>query len=169
MPPDRWFWTLYWFEGSGHNGDFVFTVGGFHSRYKASAHHPNPPRVGISWQFDPAISITGKSYFAITPKVVMAGGRLRLVYGVPPLFAHLEVWADFLINYVPFYMMIEAGVSVRITFELDFRLVTIHTDVSIGATIHLEGPEFGDKSFPCIFPRRTFQHESSACFWTLTV
>ena len=63
------FALCYWFEGSGHEGDWVFTVGGYHSAYSPPEWYPKPARLAISWQYD-SLSIDGKAYFAITPKVI---------------------------------------------------------------------------------------------------
>lgn len=63
------FALCYWFEGSGHEGDWVFTVGGYHSQYTPPTWYPKPPRLAIDWKYDDTISIHGEAYFAITPKV----------------------------------------------------------------------------------------------------
>ena len=63
------FALCYWFEGSGHDGDWVFTVGGYHSQYTPPAWYPKPPRLAIDWKYDDNITIHGDAYFAITPKV----------------------------------------------------------------------------------------------------
>ncbi|GKZ28089.1 hypothetical protein AbraCBS73388_010447, partial [Aspergillus brasiliensis] len=64
-----------WFDNnkaaSGVKGDWVFTIGGFHPLYVRPPQYPNPSRLGISWHFSNAISISGQAYFAITPKVGM--------------------------------------------------------------------------------------------------
>lgn len=63
------FALCYWFEGSGHEGDWVFTVGGYHSQYSPPAWYPKVPRLAVDWKYDDNISIHGEAYFAITPKV----------------------------------------------------------------------------------------------------
>ena len=63
------FALCYWFEGSGHTGDWVFTIGGYHSQYTPPTWYPKPPRLAIDWKYDDTISIHGEAYFAITPKV----------------------------------------------------------------------------------------------------
>lgn len=65
------FALCYWFKGSGHEGDWVFSIGGYHPSYKPPSHYPVPVRLGISWNYDDEISISGKAYFAVTPKVAM--------------------------------------------------------------------------------------------------
>lgn len=129
-----------WFEGSEHDGDWVFTIGGFHPAFKRPDHYPNPPRLGISWSLDSSLSITGEAYFAITPKVCMGGGRLHASLSLGPLGAWFDAYADFLINYSPFHFTADVGVSVGVSFTLDLWFVTIHISVEIGARLNLLGP-----------------------------
>ena len=63
------FALCYWFEGSGHEGDWVFTIGGYHSQYVPPTWYPKPPRLAVDWKYDDNITIHGEAYFAITPKV----------------------------------------------------------------------------------------------------
>lgn len=129
-----------WFEGSEHDGDWVFTIGGFHPAFKRPDHYPNPPRLGISWSLGSSLSITGEAYFAITPKVCMGGGRLHASLSLGPLGAWFDAYADFLINYSPFHFTAEVGVSVGVSFTLDIWFVTIHISVEISARLRLLGP-----------------------------
>ncbi|KAA8903423.1 hypothetical protein FN846DRAFT_954000 [Sphaerosporella brunnea] len=135
------FALYYWFAGSGAlEGDWVFSIGGFHRAFDRPAHYPNPPRLGISWSVDRAISITGEAYFAITPKCCMGGGRLRASLRLGPLEAWFEAYADFLIKYRPFHFMADGGVSVGISCKVDLLITSFTIKVEIGARLHLEGP-----------------------------
>ncbi|KAK4107379.1 hypothetical protein N656DRAFT_720199 [Canariomyces notabilis] len=142
----QWFRTLDTGGGSSGDapipaGDFVFTVGGYHRNFKPPAQYPSAvPRLSISWSFDSAISITGEAYFAITPNVVMAGGRLDASLSAGPLSAWFDAWADLLINYKPFHFTAYGGVSVGVEFTLDLWICTIHISIEIGATLFLAGP-----------------------------
>lgn len=133
-----------WFDDKGENselkGDWVFTIGGFHPMYTKPSHYPNPPRLGISWQFGKSISISGQAYFAITPKVCMGGGRLDVTLSLNPLFAYFNAFVDFLINYKPFFFIAEGGLTVGVRFTLDLWLVSINIKVEIGARLYIEGP-----------------------------
>lgn len=138
------FALYYWFDGKYANknliGDWVFTVGGYHRAYKKPDHYPNPPRLGLSWDVGGALKITGEAYFAITPKCCMFGGRLMATITLGPLSAWFEAFADFLINYKPFYFMADGGISVGVSCKVDLLIVSFTVKVSIGATLHLEGP-----------------------------
>ncbi|MCJ1355364.1 MAG: hypothetical protein MMC33_005355 [Icmadophila ericetorum] len=130
----------YWFGSSGHAGDWVFTIGGYHPAYKPPSHYPVPDRLAISWNLDDALSILGEAYFALTPKVCMGGGMLKASLSLSPLYAYFEAYADFLIKFDPFYFTGDIGVSVGVQFTLDLWICTIHINIDIGAMIHLEGP-----------------------------
>ena len=134
------FALCYWFAGSGHDGDWVMTIGGYHPSYKPPDWYPVPPRLGITWQYDDTISIIGDAYFAITPKVCMGGGKLALSYLDGTLSANLTAWADFLINYQPFYFTAEIGVNVDVNYKFDHWGITKQFNVNFGCTLDLWGP-----------------------------
>lgn len=133
------FALCYWFDPSGYAGDWVFTVGGYHPAYSPQPNYPKPDRLAISWNLD-SISIVGQSYFAITPKACMGGGSLQASLSLGPLYAYFDAWADFLMNYHPFYFVGDIGVTVGVKFTLDLWICTIHINIEIGASLHIEGP-----------------------------
>lgn len=138
------FALYYWFQGAAApqplEGDWVFTIGGYHRAFNKPDHYPNPPRLAITWSIDSNISITGEAYFAITPKCCMGGGRLVATLVLGPLKAWFEAWADFLINYKPFHFMADGGVSVGVSCKVDLLITSFTISIEIGATLHLEGP-----------------------------
>ncbi|KAI1171807.1 hypothetical protein F4777DRAFT_593405 [Nemania sp. FL0916] len=121
-------------------GQFVFTLGGYHQAYNVPVGYPNPPRLGISWNLGGGLSISGQAYFAITPKSCMAGGRLHAAFYAGPLSAWFDAFADFLINYKPFYFNMQAGLSVGVGFSIDIWFIHIRISVEIGAQLYLWGP-----------------------------
>ncbi|KAL8993712.1 MAG: hypothetical protein Q9169_006143 [Polycauliona sp. 2 TL-2023] len=139
------FALCYWFEGSGHEGDWVFSVGGYHSQYVPPTWYPRVPRLAIDWKYDDNLSIHGEAYFAITPKVCMGGGKLNLLYQSGSIDAHLDAWADFLINYKPFAFT--AGIGVTVGASYTFRHFGIVKTVggSIGCSLELHGPPVAGK------------------------
>lgn len=136
------FALYYWFkDGPGQtNGDWVFTIGGYHQAFKVPIHYPNPPRLGISWSLDSHLSITGEAYFAVTPKVCMGGGRLHAALSLGPLSAFFDAFVDWLINYKPFFFTATGKISVGVRYTLDLWLVTIPIAVEVGAMLHIKGP-----------------------------
>jgi hypothetical protein len=129
-----------WFKGSEHAGDWVFTVGGFHPLYQRPDHYPSPPRLGISWQYDSHLSISGGSYFAITPKVCMAGMQISAIYDLGRLSASFDAHADMLMQYQPFQYMVEVGVSMSINYELKAFFVSHKFYAHASAKLSLMGP-----------------------------
>lgn len=131
-----------WFDSPDPNlnGDWVFTIGGYHRSYTPPAHYPVPPRLGISWSYNQNISIRGEAYFAITPKICMGGGRLDVTLRSGPLRAWFNAYADFLINYQPFQFVAEGGVNVGIECVVDFCIASVTVCASLGATLYLKGP-----------------------------
>ncbi|KAB8349758.1 hypothetical protein FH972_023772 [Carpinus fangiana] len=121
-------------------GDWVFTIGGYHRLFKPPPQYPHPPRLGISWQFNNAISIRGEAYFAITPKVCMGGGRWDVSLRLGPLEAYYSAFVDFLISFKPFYFIADGGVTVGVRYTMDLWLVTLRISVELSATLHIEGP-----------------------------
>ncbi|GIK00104.1 hypothetical protein Aspvir_004119 [Aspergillus viridinutans] len=137
------FALCYWFQGSQHEGDWVFTIGGYHAAFQPPDHYPRPDRLQIQWYVGGGLNITGQAYFAITPKVCMGGGLLSACLDLGPLHAYFDAWADFLMTYKPFYFVGDVGVQVGVEFTLDLWICTIHINVHIGAALNLYGPPFG--------------------------
>ncbi|QGI88486.1 hypothetical protein CEK25_003442 [Fusarium fujikuroi] len=110
------FALYYWFDATHADkslvGNFVFTLGGYHQAFRIPDGWPNPPRLGISWSLGSHLSLSGEAYFAITPKVCMGGGRLHAAFSAGPIEAWFDAFANFLINYKPFYFTSNAGICV---------------------------------------------------------
>ena len=136
------FALYYWFNDRvpEREGEWVFTIGGYHRAFRKPSYYPNPPRLGISWQVGRNISIIGEAYFAITPKCCMGGGRLRATLSAGPLKAWFSTWTDFLIKYQPFYFMAEGGVCIGISCKVDLWITSFTVSAEVGATLSLEGP-----------------------------
>ncbi|GAW19373.1 hypothetical protein ANO14919_088590 [Xylariales sp. No.14919] len=141
------FALCYWFPPSGYAGDFVFSIGGYHSAFKPPPHYPVPQRLAISWRISSDLSITGEGYFAITPKACMGGGRLSAVFNQGLLHAWLTAYADFLIEYHPFSILAVIGLSVGVKFTLDLLFICIEISVSIAAQLTLWGTPFGGEVY----------------------
>jgi len=138
-----------WFSGP-HGGDFVVTLGGYHPRFKPPAHYPAVPRLGIHWQVSSHLRVIGELYFALTPSCLMAGGKLSAVYESGCIRAWFVAYADFLLNWKPFYYMIDMGitpgVACRISINLGFVRFTLSIRVELGVELHLWGPPFAGKA-----------------------
>jgi hypothetical protein len=135
---------------SGPNaGDFVVTLGGYHPEFKRPDHYPVVPRLGINWRKG-SLTITGEEYYALTPSCLMAGGKLIAVYEVSCIKAWFTAYADFLLNWQPFYyradMGIHLGVKASVRISLGFATITISISVELGVDLHLWGPSFGGEA-----------------------
>lgn len=109
-----------WFKGV-NAGDFVFSVGGYHPRFRKPSHYPEIRRVGFNWRVSSAINILGECYFTLTSSAVMAGFRFEAVFELWEIKAWFIAIADFLIQWKPFYYDIYIKVSVGIKFSV-FKL-----------------------------------------------
>lgn len=134
-----------WFSGE-RAGDFVITLGGYHPAYKKPAHYPDVPRLGFIWDVIPEkpnqLVLSGELYFALTPSVMMAGGRLSAVYAAGNLRAWFIARADFLISWKPFYYDIAIGISLGASYKLELWLVHCTFKLELGCDLHIWGPDF---------------------------
>ncbi|KAF5980594.1 hypothetical protein FCOIX_4735 [Fusarium coicis] len=128
--------------GSANEGDFVFTVGGYHSHYAIPSHYPiTSSRVGIQWKYDSQIYISGEAYFAITPQVAMGGGRMDLVVDKGWVRVVFSAWADFFMHYHPFNYTVEVGICLWAEVNLPALLCRIHLGPKqFSARLSLHGP-----------------------------
>ncbi|HWD79457.1 MAG TPA: DUF6603 domain-containing protein, partial [Kribbella sp.] len=130
-----------WFRKS----QFLLTVGGYHPSFKPLPEYPVVPRVGFRWDFLGVVHIKGESYFALTNTAVMTGTRMEATYGPDWIQVWFTAYTDILISWDPFHYIVDVGISVgarlriRICF---FACCTIEISVSVGASLHLEGPPF---------------------------
>lgn len=132
-----------WFSGSGHEGDFVLTLGGYHPAFTPPAHYPQVPRLGFNWPVSSHVSITGEAYLALTPANFMAGAGLAVVYQNGDLHAWFKAYADMLIWFHPFHFDAEIGMSVGASYRLNLLFTHVTVSVEMGATLHLWGPPTG--------------------------
>ncbi|KAK0615568.1 hypothetical protein B0T17DRAFT_619207 [Bombardia bombarda] len=134
-----------WFKNTpngGVAGDWVLTIGGYHQAFNAPSQYPRPPRLGINWSLGNNLSITGEAYFAVTPNVCMAGGRLHAALTLGGLSAWFDAFLDFLVNFEPFYFKGTASIAVGIRYTMDLWICTIRISAEIGATLSVTGPPF---------------------------
>ena len=130
------FALVVWYGGE-HRGDFVVSIGGYHPRFLTPAYYPAVPRLGLNLQIGPVV-IKGASYLALTPSVIMAGGRLEAVFSDGPIMASFTAYVDFLVQWKPLHYDIGVGVSIHVAADLG--LFTI--DVSLDVDLLIQGPPF---------------------------
>ncbi|MEM9548016.1 MAG: DUF6603 domain-containing protein [Bacteroidota bacterium] len=139
-----------WFGTNTHNGDFVFTVGGYNSNpsfFKRPAWYPNPKRLGFDWQIGAHLSISGKAYFALTPREVFAGAYMGAAYNQKFWFGSLRVGFhmsfDALIQYSPFFYHLNVSASIHAALTVGWGYVSHTFRVSLSATGTIWGPPTG--------------------------
>lgn len=127
----------FWFGGD-HEGDFVYTLGGYHPKFNRPDHYPVVPRLGYELRLDNHASFTGQFYFALCAHALMGGGHLKFQYRRGKVHASFEVGADFLISWQPYYYDINAKVKIRGGIGC--------ISVSVRVSLHLWGPELGGEA-----------------------
>ncbi len=130
-----------WFEGSAHEGDFVQSMGGYHPDFKKPAHYPDVPRLAFNWNVNKNVVIKGEMYFAMTPSMCMAGGRLEASYKKGSISAWFIVSADFLISWEPYFYDARFHVNVGARYKQSFAFFDLVITVDVGADVHISGPE----------------------------
>jgi hypothetical protein len=132
----------YWFGGSGHKGDWVLTLGGYHPAFIPPSHYPTPDRVALNWNIGDILSCHGEAYFAATPHCLMAGARLFAAYAAGPVSAHFEANFDFLMAYWPLKYQGRVAVVVGVGYEVDEGILGCQLAVDVGAEFDVQGPPF---------------------------
>ena len=127
-----------WFGGE-HKGDWVFTLGGYHPRFKRPEHYPVVPRLGLNWPVNDKLTIKGGLYFAVTPACLMLGARLEATFHSGRISAWFTAYLDVVVNWDPIYFEAEIGISLRV--EASFFLTSIK--VTIAASVQMWGPPVG--------------------------
>ncbi|MFH8751871.1 DUF6603 domain-containing protein [Streptomyces rimosus] len=123
-----------WTKAGHHQGDFVVSLGGYHPAYRKPEHYPAVQRLGLHWSAGP-VTLTGECYAAVTPSMVMVGGRLEASATVAGVRAWLEAYLDAVVQWEPFAFDVRLGVSVG----AEFWFFGTHR-VQLGATLHVWGP-----------------------------
>lgn len=134
-----------WFGEHEHAGDFVISLGGYRSGFLIK-HYPSVDRIGVNWNMGGGLTLAAEFYFALIPSGVMMGGNLGLTYEWKRLKAWLRVWAEFFMQWKPFYYEISVGVSVGASYRWDFFPFYKTFTVELGASLNLWGPPFGGKA-----------------------
>jgi len=137
------FALCYWYGRNPHAGDWVFSVGGYHKSFSPPLWYPVPSRLGVNFGIGGGLCVRAEAYFAVTPKVVMGGAMLHVSLDIGPVSAYLDASFDALINLNPLHYIADMRISVGVTCDIHILFIHIHISVSIGADLHIEGPEFG--------------------------
>ncbi|MEU2081209.1 DUF6603 domain-containing protein [Streptomyces albus] len=139
-----------WAPPSPHAGDFVVTLGGYHPAFKRPGHYPDVPRIGLQWSTGSEVSVRGECYAALTPGMLMAGGRLRMDYRSRRVSAWLEAHLDALVQWAPFSYRVSMGIDIGAeVYALGTRRVELGADLTLwgpptGGVLEVHLPVIGD-------------------------
>lgn len=126
-------------------GQFVLTIGGYYPGFHRDG-YPEVPRLGLTWQVTSDIVIKGGAYFALTSEALMAGVDVIVSADFGWAWAKIEFGGHAIVYFDPFwfeayaYARISAGVRIK-TF-----LGTVRFSLSTGATLLVNGPDFGGRA-----------------------
>jgi uncharacterized protein DUF6603 len=126
-----------WVSGPD-KGDFVVSLGGYHPAFRRPPQYPPVPRLGLQFVLGP-LQVTGESYFALTPAMMMAGIALHASWSSGGVRAWLDASVDMLVVWSPFRYEAQAALSIGCSIDLGLLQLNIH----LGALLHVWGPEFG--------------------------
>ena len=129
-----------WFKGE-HAGEFVLTLGGYHPSFSRPG-YPVVPRLGLRWAIGDNIVIKAENYFALTSEALMAGGAFEGSAHFGPAWAEVKFGADGIIYFDPFSYDVSAYARIAAGITIDVWVGEITISVSLGAEIHVMGPEF---------------------------
>jgi len=133
-----------WFKGD-HAGNFVYTLGGYGSKFNKPSYYPSVSPIAMTWRVDGNILIKASGYFALTPNAMMAGGHLSATYHAGgshfSVTASFNVGVDFLMVWKPFYYEGDAHASFSVTGSVHL-LFHASVNLDLSANMHFYGPSF---------------------------
>ena len=134
-----------WVKGDDA-GETVLSVGGYNPHFTIPQRYPQVPRLGLNWQVVPELNINGALYFAVTPNVVMAGGKMSAVWNSGPISAWFTYWADFMMTFQPFHYYVDGGIDLGASFTIDLLLFSVSITIHVGVDLSLWGPPFAGRA-----------------------
>ncbi|MEU3904035.1 DUF6603 domain-containing protein [Streptomyces goshikiensis] len=135
-----------WFGNSPHAGDFAYMVGAVPAGRQLPAHYPTLPPAELSWGVGSTVNITGTSYTVLTPRAMMSGGSLDVVFQSGMLRAWLKARVDALLEWNPFYFDVGMGVRVGVSATIKVWFVRVRISVEVGVSMRLWGPAVGGEA-----------------------
>ncbi|MGW1738445.1 DUF6603 domain-containing protein [Nocardia sp. NPDC001965] len=137
--------SIYLWTGGPHQGDFVYSLGGYHPSFREPRHYPHPERVGFSWAPDDRLMIRAQGYTATTPSAFMVGGRLDATYDAGLLSAWFSAYLDALIQWKPFYVDLRLGVRIGVAATVKIAFVKVRVSIEVGIDLAIWTPPFGGR------------------------
>ena len=118
----------------GDDATFVFTIGGFHPRFKPPPlPFPSPARLSLKILDEDNAMVRLETYFAVTSNTVQIGAHAQLRFGFSSFGIEGGFGFDALFQFSPFYFITEVNVSLKLKVAgLDV--------LSVRVELSLEGP-----------------------------
>ncbi|MFE1788634.1 DUF6603 domain-containing protein [Streptomyces sp. NPDC059525] len=136
----------FWFGDHAHAGDFAFVLGAIPSGRELPVRYPKQEPAGLTWGVGSTVNITGNAYAAFTPKSLMAGGSLDVVFQSGMLRAWLNARVDALLEWNPFYFDVGIGVRVGVSATIKVWFVKIRISIEVGVSVRIWGPAVGGEA-----------------------
>ncbi|MDX3696423.1 hypothetical protein PV726_40230 [Streptomyces europaeiscabiei] len=136
----------FWFGNHAHAGDFAFMLGAPPKGRELPDRYPKQQPAEISWSVGSNVNITGRAYAAFTPKCLMAGGSLDVVFQSGMLRAWLNAHVDALLEWNPFYFDVGMGVRVGVSATIKIWFIKIKISIEVGVSIRIWGPAVGGEA-----------------------
>jgi hypothetical protein len=136
----------FWFGGHPQAGDFAFMLGAIPAGRELPARYPRQQPAGLTWGVGSTVNITGNAYAAFTPKSLMAGGSLDVVFQSGMLRAWLSARVDALLEWNPFYFDVGMGIRVGVSATIKVWFVKIRISVEVGVSVRVWGPAVGGEA-----------------------
>ncbi|MFF3313178.1 DUF6603 domain-containing protein [Streptomyces sp. NPDC002952] len=136
----------FWFGNHANAGDFSFMLGAIPAGRELPARYPRQQPAGLTWGVGSTVNITGNAYAAFTPKSLMAGGSLDVVFQSGMLRAWLTARVDALLEWNPFYFDVGMGIRVGVSATIKVWFVKIRISVEVGVSVRVWGPAVGGEA-----------------------
>ncbi|MFE3991474.1 DUF6603 domain-containing protein [Streptomyces goshikiensis] len=136
----------FWFGNHPHAGDFAFLLGAIPTGRELPVRYPRQQPAGLTWGVGSTVNITGNAYAAFTPKSLMAGGSLDVVFQSGMLRAWLTARVDALLEWNPFYFDVGMGIRVGVSATIKVWFVKIRISVEVGVSVRVWGPAVGGEA-----------------------
>ena len=73
----------------------------------------------------------------------MGGAMIFVQLSVGPVRAHLNTGFDALVEFHPLHYVVDFWVDVGVSCHVHLLFVSFNVSIDIGASLHIEGPNFG--------------------------
>ncbi|OPC77911.1 hypothetical protein B4N89_37315 [Embleya scabrispora] len=135
-----------WFGANPNAGDFAFILGRIPAGREVPARYPKGAEAALTWALGSTVTISGSAYAGLTPKSLMAGGALELVFQSGMLRAWLIAKVDAFLQWKPFYFDVGMSVRVGVSATVKIWFVRIRISIEVGVSVRVWGPPVGGEA-----------------------